>query len=63
MVAYVILQIEVTDSEKHAKYRQIATPIVERYGGKYLARGGKMEVVEGESLPQGYRRVSFRGAV
>jgi uncharacterized protein (DUF1330 family) len=59
----VILQIEVTDSGKHAKYRQIATPIVERYGGKYLARGGKMEVVEGESLPQGYRRVSFRGAV
>jgi uncharacterized protein (DUF1330 family) len=56
MVAYVILQIEVTDSEKHAKYRQIATPIVERYGGKYLARGGKM-------LPRGYRRVSFRGAV
>jgi len=52
MVAYVILQIEVTDSEKHAKYRQIATPIVESYGGKYLARGGKMEVVEGESLPR-----------
>jgi uncharacterized protein (DUF1330 family) len=50
MVAYVVLQIEITDPEKHAKYREIATPIVERYGGKYLARGGKMEVIEGDSL-------------
>lgn len=50
MVAYVILQIEITDKEKHAKYREIATPMVEKYGGKYLARGGQMEVVEGESL-------------
>jgi uncharacterized protein (DUF1330 family) len=52
MVAYVILQIEVTDPDKNAKYREIATPIVEKYGGKYLARGGKMEVLEGQSLPR-----------
>src|SRR5712691_2835900 len=52
MVAYVILQIDVMDAEKHAKYREITTPMVERYGGRYLARGGKMEVVEGESLPR-----------
>jgi uncharacterized protein (DUF1330 family) len=50
MVAYVVLQIEITDPGKHAKYREIATPIVEKYGGRYLARGGKMEVIEGESL-------------
>jgi len=50
MVAYVILQIEVTDANKHAKYREIATPMVEKYGGRYLARGGKTEVVEGESV-------------
>ena len=29
MVAYVVLQIEITDPEKHAKYREIATPMVE----------------------------------
>lgn len=52
MAAYVVLQIEVTDPEKHARYREIATPIVEKYGGTYLARGGKMEVIEGESLPR-----------
>ena len=52
MSAYVILQIEVTDPEKHAKYREIATAIVEKYGGKYLAGGGRMEVVEGQSLPR-----------
>jgi len=52
MSAYVILQIEVTNPEKNAKYREIAAPIVEKYGGKYLARGGRMEVVEGQSLPR-----------
>jgi uncharacterized protein (DUF1330 family) len=52
MPAYVVLQIEVIDAEKHAKYREIATPIVEKYGGRYLARGGGMEVVEGQSLPR-----------
>lgn len=52
MAAYVVLQIDVTDPEKHAKYREIATPIVEKYGGRYLARGGTMEVVEGASLPR-----------
>src|SRR6267142_6456577 len=50
MSAYVVLQIEVTDAEKLAQYREIATPIVQKYGGRYLARGGRMDVVEGDSL-------------
>jgi uncharacterized protein (DUF1330 family) len=52
MPAYVILQLEVTDTDKHTRYREIVTPMVEKHGGKYLARGGKMEVVEGQSLPR-----------
>src|SRR5260370_6403894 len=52
MSAYVVLQIEVTDAEKLAQYREIATPIVQKYGGRYLARGGRMDVVEGDSLPR-----------
>jgi len=41
MSAYVVLQIEVTDAEKLAQYREIATPIVQKYGGRYLARRGQ----------------------
>ncbi len=52
MSAYVVLQIEVTDAEKLAQYREIATPIVQKYGGRYLARGGRMDAVEGDSLPR-----------
>jgi uncharacterized protein (DUF1330 family) len=47
MSAYLVLQMEVTDAEKLAQYREIAAPIAHKYGGRYLARGGRMEWVRG----------------
>ena len=47
MSAYVILDIEVTDPAGYAAYKQLAPPTVALYGGKYLARGGHTEVLEG----------------
>jgi uncharacterized protein (DUF1330 family) len=52
MSAYLVLQMEVTDAEKLAQYREIAAPIAQKYGGRYLARGGRMEMVEGNSPPR-----------
>src|SRR5947209_16883158 len=49
MAAYVIALINVTNQEGYAPYRDLATSSVARYGGKYLARGGKSEVLEGET--------------
>ncbi|PKN33946.1 MAG: DUF1330 domain-containing protein [Deltaproteobacteria bacterium HGW-Deltaproteobacteria-19] len=48
MAAYVIAQVEVTDWDKFKEYLK-ETPIVSaQYGGKYIARGGEMVVLEGD---------------
>ena len=51
MTAYVILDVEVTDPTRYAEYRDLATPTVVKYGGKYIARGGKVENLEGDWSP------------
>jgi len=48
MAGYVIAQIKVNDSEPFKDYVKRNTPVVEKYGGKFLVRGGEMEVLEGE---------------
>ena len=51
MSAFVIVDIEVTDPVGYEEYKQLAAPAVALYGGKYLARGGKNETLEGEWRP------------
>jgi uncharacterized protein (DUF1330 family) len=51
MTAYVILDIKVTDPEKFARYRELAPPAIAAYGGRYIARGGVTEVLEGSWSP------------
>jgi uncharacterized protein (DUF1330 family) len=51
MTAYVILDIEVTDPAGYEDYKKLAPPAVALYGGKYIARGGKSETLEGDWLP------------
>jgi uncharacterized protein (DUF1330 family) len=45
--AYLIAEVQVTDSEAYKSYILRATQIVAQYGGQYLARGGKTESLEG----------------
>lgn len=51
MPAYVVLDIEVTDAVAFAKYKELGPPAVAAYGGRYLARGGKVETLEGSWTP------------
>ena len=51
MAAYVLAQIRVTDPANYPKYMALAAPAVAKYGGKYLTRGGKTEVLEGAAPP------------
>lgn len=52
MPAYVIVEIEVTDPQLYETYKGLAPPAVKAYGGKYIARGGKTVLLEGEKAPQ-----------
>ena len=52
MAAYVLVDIEVTDQETYDDYRRQVPPLVEKYGGKYLVRGGDLETLEGDWQPK-----------
>ena len=47
MPAYIIAVVDVTDLEKYKAYAAAAGPATQKHGGKYLARGGPFEVLEG----------------
>ncbi|MCI0553033.1 MAG: DUF1330 domain-containing protein [Anaerolineae bacterium] len=51
MTAYVIVDIHITDPIGYEEYKKLASPTVEAYGGKYIARGGKTEILEGDWMP------------
>jgi uncharacterized protein (DUF1330 family) len=48
MTAYVIMDIEVTDPEGYKEYVKMEPEAVKLYGGKYIARGGPNETLEGD---------------
>lgn len=52
MTAYIILDIEVHDLTGYEEYKKIGPPTVGTYGGKYLARGGAAENLEGDWQPR-----------
>ena len=52
MTAYVIADIEVLDPAGYEAYRQQVPATIAAYGGRYLARGGATEVLEGSWSPR-----------
>ena len=49
---YAVVNVQITDPDRYTEYREQAPATIARYGGKYLARGGKVEVLEGDWNPQ-----------
>jgi uncharacterized protein (DUF1330 family) len=52
MAAYVISEVEIRDRELMDSYRRLAADSIARYGGRYLARGGTAELIEGGPAPK-----------
>lgn len=59
MSAYVVAQIEITDPDRYAQYVKQVPATIARYGGRYLARGGKAEALEGRLAGQRVAIVEF----
>ena len=51
MVAYVINDMEVTDPALLEEYKKLSPATVAQYGGRFLARGGRTETLEGKWSP------------
>ena len=52
MAAYFIAQLEITDPAGFDEYRKLVAPLVAKYGGKYVVRGGAIEPIEGDWAPK-----------
>jgi uncharacterized protein (DUF1330 family) len=46
--AYVIVNVAIRDPERYKDYVTAATPTVAAHGGRYVARGGRVESLEGD---------------
>jgi uncharacterized protein (DUF1330 family) len=51
MPAYIIAEIQVTDPTSYDRYRPMAAASIARFGGRYVVRGGKLDLLEGEPVP------------
>jgi uncharacterized protein (DUF1330 family) len=49
--AYVVAQVEVLDPDRFRIYQQLATASVEKFGGRFIVRGGSRVTLEGSWDP------------
>jgi uncharacterized protein (DUF1330 family) len=51
MPAYLIVDVTVTDPDVYEDYKKLAPSSIAQYGGRYIARGGRTDVLEGAWTP------------
>jgi uncharacterized protein (DUF1330 family) len=51
MAAYMIVNLDVADPVAYEEYKTKVPALVHKHGGKYLVRGGKFVILEGEWKP------------
>ena len=52
MTAYVLNDMEITDPALFEEYKKLSPATVLQYGGRFLARGGHTETLEGDWSPK-----------
>jgi uncharacterized protein (DUF1330 family) len=51
VAAYVIADVEITDPERYSDYTAQTPESIARHGGRWVARGGAAQVLEGDWEP------------
>ena len=59
MPAYVVVQVDVKDPVRYEDYRKMVPASLEKYGGRFLVRGGKTHTMEGDWAPKRFVLVEF----
>ena len=60
MTAYVISDVEILDASTVEQYRSLAQSTIAKYGGRYIARGGRVDSIEGGWAPRHLVIVEFQ---
>ena len=58
-LAYLIVEMHITDMEQYKHYMAAAPAAVKAHGGEYLVRGGKHETLEGDWQPHRVAMLRF----
>ena len=48
MAAYILAEIEIVNAEGYKEYTKVVPGTIAQYGGKFLHRGGGIDVLEGD---------------
>jgi uncharacterized protein (DUF1330 family) len=59
MPALIIADIEVIDPVRYEDYKRLASAAIAAHGGRYVVRGGKSEVLDGDWTPRRMVIVEF----
>ena len=59
MSAFVVVQVDVKDPGRYEGYKKMVPPSLEKYGGKFVVRGGQVHVMEGTWSPKRFVLVEF----
>jgi len=59
MAAYVVVQVDVKDPARYEAYKTMVPPSLERYGGRFVVRGGSVYTMEGTWAPKRFVLVEF----
>lgn len=51
MPAYLIVETDIHEPEQYGRYQEAASGAVEAGGGRFIARGGELTVLEGDWHP------------
>ena len=52
MPAYIIVEVDVKDQARYPEYRAMVPSSLEKYGGRFVVRGGASETLEGGWQPK-----------
>ena len=59
MPAYLMVRAKVTDMKQYQEYMKLTPAILEKYGGRFIIRGGKKVILEGPEVTERMVMVKF----
>jgi uncharacterized protein (DUF1330 family) len=62
MPAYIVAEVNVTNPAGYEPYPPLASASVARFGGRFVVRGGKADLLEGEPAPERVVVIEFPNA-